>query len=194
MNKSIRHVSKLLDRAVSLFQENIDDVCVNSYSGINNQFFCTAAAPFRTFLSSPFFEYLREQDAILNIGVEKSFDKLLRIMLNLFKEYSGCLKHIHPESVQVDLSSSDSVKPTSIPCGSGKSRIVDLELDASEASKDGAALLTSNMIHQLKLEVLELVSSFLNVLPVVTWEGLFSLMGKENEFQVCYIDFLSFHM
>lgn len=191
-SKSIGHISKLLDRAIVLFLEKINDVCVNSCSGTNDHNFGSAAAPLRTFLSTPFFDYLRDQDAVFNIGVEKSVEKLLRIMVNLFKEYSGFFKHIHPESVLVDLSSSDSSKQTSIPCGSRKSRIVDVELDASEASKDGTALLTSNMIRRWKLEILELVSSFLTVLPVPTWERLFDLMGKESDFQVCYIEFYAF--
>uniref|UniRef100_A0A7N0V2B4 Uncharacterized protein n=1 Tax=Kalanchoe fedtschenkoi TaxID=63787 RepID=A0A7N0V2B4_KALFE len=186
ITKLTRHVFKLLDRAISLFQENIDDVRLNCCPGANSNYniLGSTVAPLRTFLSSPFFDYLRDHDAILNSEILKSLEKLLRTMVNLFKECSSSSKNVQLESLQLDLSSSESSKQNSFTLGSSKSKIVDVELDASEDSKDGSILSSLNMILRWKLEILQLVSSFFNILPAATWESLFDLMGKETEIQV----------
>jgi ataxia telangiectasia mutated family protein len=189
---------ELLDCALSVIQGNHNDFgslgCLGSdsfFGGTNS-----LAASLRSFICCPIFMKWRDQndlDVFLYGSVVQSVEKLLKALAKLYKEYSERAKNFHSEMILQDLSSSDISVQNSFPSDSNKSRIMDLDLDVNEDSRDVDILTVGGKIatgisfssEKWKLGMISVISRFFSVLHAVTWDTLFELMGKESDRKVC---------
>ncbi|KAK9278964.1 hypothetical protein L1049_028546 [Liquidambar formosana] len=192
-----QYVLELLDIAVSVIQENLNDIRCRGFLGSNTIFVGMGSimASFRSVVSCPLFINSGGQnavDGVLYTEIVQSIERLLKALAKLYEECSECMR-TQSEIVQPELSASDSPAQNSCALPGSKSRIMDMELDVSEDSKDVDILAVSGKMAtgisfsavKWKLDMVSLISSFFLVLPVITWEILFDLMEKESEPKVC---------
>ncbi|KAE8124229.1 hypothetical protein FH972_019134 [Carpinus fangiana] len=188
---------ELLDCALSVIQGNHNDFgslgCLGSdsfFGGTNS-----LAASLRSFICCPIFMKWRDQndlDVFLYGSVAQSVEKLLKALAKLYKECSECASNFHSEMILQDLSTSDISVQNSFPSDSNKSRIMDLDLDVNEDSRDVDILTVGGKIatgisfssEKWKLGMISVISCFFSVLHAVTWDTLFELMGKESDRKV----------
>ncbi|KAI9173943.1 hypothetical protein LWI28_009144 [Acer negundo] len=191
-----QHLLKLLDHAVNIIQENHSDLqslgCLGSNSDFSGKSFLLTS--FRSFICSPVFVKWREQDlldAALFDVVIQSMERLLRSLVKLYELYSDCVENLQSELILSELSVSD-MPQVSSPSNINKSRILDVDLDANEVTKNvdiltasgGTAPGISYSAVKWKLDMILLISNFFSVLHVVTWDILFELLEKECDQEV----------
>ncbi|KAH7550461.1 hypothetical protein JRO89_XS13G0195400 [Xanthoceras sorbifolium] len=197
LSKVGQHLLELLDHAVNIVQENQRDLqslgCLGSDSDFSEK--CFPLSSFKSFVCSPIFVKWREQDvldAALYDAVLQSMEKLLRALVKLYALYSDCVGNLQSELILSELSVSDTPQ-VSCPLNNNKSRILDVELDINEDTKNVDILTVSGEIApgiscsavKWKLDMILLISSFSSVLHVVTWDILFELLEKECDQEVC---------
>ncbi|XP_057952318.1 serine/threonine-protein kinase ATM [Malania oleifera] len=197
LDKIGHHILKFLDHAVFVIEENINDVRTHgSCLSLNSIFDGTGSliASFRSFVSSPLFAKWSDQDVIdvaLYSAISCSIEKFLRALAKLYEECSDCERNNESKVNLMDLSDSSTPIQNSNRLD-GRSRIMDMELDITEDSKDvdiltiGGRIATgvSFVAMKWKLDTISLISYFFSVVPVVTWEILFDLMEKECDPEV----------
>ncbi|KAK7852517.1 serine/threonine-protein kinase atm [Quercus suber] len=189
---------ELLHHAHSVIQGNYTNFrslsCLGSdsiFGGTN-----TLVASLRSFICCPIFMKWRDQDDLdvfLYGSVMQSMEKLLHALVKLYEEYSECVRNFRSENILQDLSVSDNSVQNSFASDGNKSRIMDMELDVNEDSRDvdiltvGVKIATgiSFSSEKWKFSIISVISSFFSVLPIVTWDILFELMGKESDQKVC---------
>ncbi|KAA8540817.1 hypothetical protein F0562_024780 [Nyssa sinensis] len=187
---------KLLNCALSGFEKSYNDMrshCLGSGSIFDGM--GSIIASFECFVCSPLFNKWGGQNgtnAVLYTAIIQSIERLLKALTKLYEECSDCTR-THQLGIDLpDLPSSDTSVRSSGPSNSSKIMIMDMELDVNEDSKDVDILSASGNIAtgisvsavKWKLDIISLISSFFSVLPVVTWEILFSLMEKETDSRV----------
>ena len=199
-----KFVVKFLDRAASIIQENLNDIGEHGCLSCNNIFdgWDLVIASFRSLVCSPLFIKRGDQIAIddaLYSTIIQTFERLLSILAKLYEKSSEGMRNLQSEIVSPDLPASEIPVQNPYPVESGKVRIMDMELDVCEDSKNVDIIAVSGKIAsgisfstvKWKLDMLSLISSFFPVLPAVTWEILFDLMKKETEskvyFEIIYI-------
>jgi len=189
---------ELLDCALCVIQGNHNDFRSLGCLGSDTIFGGTKslAASLRSFICCPIFKKWRDQndpDVFLYGSVVQSMEKLLKALAKLYEEYSECSRNFHSEMILQDLSASDISVQNSFPSDCNKSKIMDVELDVNEVSRD-VDLLTvggnfatgiSFSSEKWKLGMISVISCFFPVLHPVTWDTLFELMGKESDRKVC---------
>uniref|UniRef100_A0A2P2JCU5 Serine/threonine-protein kinase ATM n=1 Tax=Rhizophora mucronata TaxID=61149 RepID=A0A2P2JCU5_RHIMU len=192
------YLLELLDHAVNVIQENSSDFQSLGCSGSSSE--CYAGnflqASFRSFVCCPIF-IKRENEIALDIeislAVSQSMERLLKALAKLYEQYSETGRHLDFEPMAPDLSTYEPPLQVSGPLDGNGSRIVDMELDVDENSKDMNILTVGSKISsgvsfstvKWKLGMISLISSFFSVVDSVTWDVLFELMEKECDTKVC---------
>ncbi|KAJ0047583.1 hypothetical protein Pint_15443 [Pistacia integerrima] len=191
LSKVGQYLLELIDHSVDLIQESYNDVqslcCFGSNSDFNER--SSLVSSIRSFICSTVFVEWRDQDvldATLYDGLIKAIERVLRALARLYEKYSDCISNIQSETMLSEVSVSDTPLQVSCQLNSNKSRIVDMELDVNEDTKN-VDILTVNgnfatgmsySAVKWKLDIISLISAFFSVLHV-TWDILFELMEKE---------------
>lgn len=197
VTKMGEYVSELLNTAVSVIQKNLDDIRSRGCLGSNSIFdgLGSVIAAVRSFVSCPLFIKSGDQnsdDNVLYSDIIQSVERLLKALAKLYEDCSECLGNVQSVILQPDLSGSDSPAQSSYLLAGSKSRIMDMELDVNEDSKDVESLAVNSFggisfsVVKWRLDMISLISSFFLVLPVVTWQILFDFVEKEREPKVYY--------
>ncbi|KAK9995769.1 hypothetical protein SO802_020455 [Lithocarpus litseifolius] len=189
---------ELLDHALSVIQGNYTNFRSLSCLGSDSFFGGTNAlvASLQSFICCPIFMKWRDRDDLdvfLYGSVMQSMERLLHALVKLYEEYSECVRNFRSENILQDLSVFDNSVQNSFASDGNKSRIMDMELDVNEDSRDVDILTVGGKIatgisfssEKWKFSIISVISSFFSVLPVVTWDILFELMGKESDQKVC---------
>ncbi|XP_044477149.1 serine/threonine-protein kinase ATM isoform X3 [Mangifera indica] len=182
---------ELIDHSVDLIQENYSDVqslgCFGSNSDFNERSFLVSSL--RSFICSPVFVQWRDQDvldATLYDGLIQAIERVLTSLTRLYEKYSDCISNTQSETILSEVSVSDTQLQRSCKLNSNRNRIVDVELDVNEDTRNVNSLTVNGNFAagmsysavKWKLEIIFLISSFFSVLHV-TWDILFELMEKE---------------
>lgn len=185
-----QYLLELLDRGVNLIQENHNDFL--SYSVSSGSAFI---ASFRSFVCSPIFMQQKDQnftDVPLYDMVIQSMKRLLKALANVYEEYSICVKSLQSDTILPYSSAHDS-RVNTCSVDNDRSRIVDMELDVNDDSRDldilsvgGKISSVSPSAEKWKFGMISLISRFFPVLHVVTWDILFELMEKECDSKVYF--------
>lgn len=190
-----QHLLKLLDCAISVIEKSHNDVrtgCLSANSIFEGM--TSIMASCKSFVCSPLFNNWTDQNVIdvtLYTALRHSIERLLKALVKLYEECSHGATNFQSEIELPDFPASISCVPTS-PSNSSISMIMDMELDLIEDSKDldiiavGQKTVSGVSVSSglWKFHILSLISSFFKVLPVVAWDILFDLMGKEDEVNV----------
>lgn len=178
-----------LNNAVRIIQEESDHRA-NSLSYVPT---CedtgSLAASVHCFMSSPIFCEWRDQnlDFVPFGEVIQSVERLLKSFVGLYDGYSQHLASLQSDMIMQDTASTDSVPSSSYDIS--KSRIVDMELDVNDDSRDADSLLVvkkigsgvSSSVEKWKVGMISLISCFFYASPVLTWNTLFKLMEEEYD-------------
>lgn len=193
---------ELLDHAISVIDRTYNDLmsgCLG-FNSIFNNIELTVAC-FKSFVRSPLLSKWKEKNdatAGLHPRIVQSSERLLKSLAKLYEGCSGCRKNLPAKTAFSDLSEVLSVHDP-VPPNSSKSVILDMELDMDGGSSDIDSLnvdvdqvssVSDSLVNQ-KLDLLLIMSSFLPILPSVTWEILFHLKEKENNPKVRHQVFFS---
>ncbi|XP_050221682.1 serine/threonine-protein kinase ATM isoform X2 [Mercurialis annua] len=186
---------ELLGCAVNLISENGSDFQSLGFLGSGSD--CNAKnsllASFRSLFCCPIFVRRGDENILcvaLSSDVVQCMERLLKALAKLYEQFSKCTSS-HPEEIQSDLP--DASSQISSPLDTRRSRIVDMELDANEDTKDGDILTFSGKVTtaisfsmvKWKLGMVSLISVFFSVLECCTWDILFEVVGKESDAKVC---------
>lgn len=185
-----QYLLELLEGAVNLIQGNRNDILSDSiFSG------SALIASFRSFVCSPIFRRQNEQnftDIPLYGVVIESMKRLLEALTKVYKEYSSCVTGLQFDTILQDSSGCDTPVNNTYSVDNDKSRIVDMELDINDDSRDVNILAVGGKISSVspsaekwKFGMISLISRFFPVLHVFTWEILFELLDKECNSKVC---------
>lgn len=186
-----QYLLELLDHSVSLIEENHRNFESLSCLGSNSDFneISSLVTSFRHFVSSPVFVKRKDEDileAAFYDAVFQSMERVLRALVRLYEDFSVYLRNPQSQMILSDLSVSDTTLQISSPVNTDSSRIVDMELDVNEDTKNVDILTVNGEVAagmscsaiKWKLNMISLISSFFSVLHV-TWDILFELMEKE---------------
>lgn len=121
-------------------------------------------------------------DVDLYGAIMQMMERLLKALASVYEEYSSGASSHKFDVTQQDFSSDRS-----------KIRIMDMELDMNDDSKDVDVLTiggkigggVSSSIEKWKLGMILLISNFFSV-SQVTWDVLYDLLSKETDQMVCY--------
>ncbi|KAH6798041.1 Serine/Threonine-kinase ATM-like protein [Perilla frutescens var. hirtella] len=185
-------IVELLDQAILVVEKTFNDVmsgCLGTISFFDNTQMTVASL--RSFICSPLFSKCREKGKTiveLYPRIILSAERFLKSLEKLYDGYSGCRKNTHGKTTFPDLMDIVSVHDP-VPSNSGKSLILDMELDMNSGGSSDVDSLTvrgdqtSALISSAnqKMDLLEMMSSFFPILPLVTWEILFNLKEKERD-------------
>ncbi|WOL02921.1 serine/threonine-protein kinase ATM [Canna indica] len=196
LTKVIDYVLDMMDHVLSVIEDKCNEMerldCVNISNILDSA--GTTASALSSLLSSPLFSLLNDNTTVceLLVRVTKAIEKLLVAfvkLLDMLSVVSSLSSNIVPDKDlhQLPISAVDSPQDS---IAQYSARIVDMDLDADEDSKDmdslpmgGTKNLTTSPL-RWKLELVSVISNFFSVLPTRTWEILFDLMRKENESKV----------
>lgn len=182
----------MLDNAVRIIQEDIDlqaFICLSYDPACDETSSLTASI--RGLLSTPIFNEWRDQNVLNSVPfgeVIQSVERLLKAFVNLYEGYSQHVMNRQSELLIDDIAAIDSVQ-SSCPYDNSKSRILDVELDVNDDSRDVDSLAVGKKIgssvsssaEKWKMGVVLLISSFFSASHVLTWDILYKLMEKESD-------------
>ncbi|XP_034214644.1 serine/threonine-protein kinase ATM isoform X13 [Prunus dulcis] len=193
LSKLGQYLLEWLNCAVHVTQGNHNDFlalgCLGSDFASNGT--SSIVASLRSFVYSPIFSRWKDQnhvDVELYGSIIQLMERLLKALAKVYEVYgNGVSSHKYDVALQ-DLSACDTQIQNSCPSGSQKSRIVDMELDVNEDSRDVDVLTVggkiasrvSSSVEKWKLDMILLISDFFPVLHV-TWDVLFELLLKESD-------------
>nr|XP_012571741.1 serine/threonine-protein kinase ATM isoform X3 [Cicer arietinum] len=188
-SKLRQYLQQMLNYAVRIIQEDSDHQasCLSYDPTCEDTGSLTASI--HCFLSSPIFCEWRDQnlDCVPFGEVIQSVERLLKAFANLYDGYSQHLMSLQSDMIMQDTASTDSIQ-SSCSYDISKSRILDMELDVNEESRDGDSLAVAKRIgtgvssvEKWKLGMISLISCFCSASHVLTWETLFKLMEKEYD-------------
>ncbi|KAL5191985.1 Serine/threonine-protein kinase ATM [Glycine soja] len=190
-SKLSQYLQLMLDNAVRIIQEDSD---LRAFSCLGYDPTCDDMGPLvssiHCFLASPIFNELSDQNLMgfAPFGeLIQSVERLLKAFVNLYETYSHNLMNLQSDSVMQDMAATDSIQ-SSCPNDSSKSRIMDMELDVNDDSREVDSLAVgkkvggdvSSSVEKWKMGMISLISSFLSA-SLLTWDILFKLMEKEND-------------
>ncbi|KAK7281904.1 hypothetical protein RIF29_10269 [Crotalaria pallida] len=197
LSKLSQYLQVMVDNAVRIVEEDNDlqaFICLSS-DPAGDDTNCLAAS-IHSFLSTPIFNKWRDQNTLdfvpFDFGeVIHSVERLLKAFANLYEGYSQHVANLQSEPLMQDIAAIDSIQ-SSCPYDSSKSRIVDVELDVNDDSRDMDSLTVGKTIgsgvsssaEKWKIGVVLLISSFFSASHVLTWDILFKLMEKESDRKV----------
>lgn len=121
-------------------------------------------------------------DVDLYGAIMQMMERLLKALASVYEEYSSGASSHKFDVTQQDFTSDRS-----------KIRIMDMELDVNDDSKDVDVLTiggkigggVSSSLEKWKLGMILLISNFFSV-SHVTWDVLYDLLSKETDQMVCY--------
>ncbi|KAJ1384475.1 Armadillo-type fold, partial [Sesbania bispinosa] len=182
----------MLNSAVRIIQEDND---LQAFSGLScdptSDDMGSLAASVHCFLSSPIFNEWRDHnlmDFVLFGEVIQSVERLLKAFHNLYEGYSQHVMNLQSETILQGIASTDSIQ-SSCSYDRNKSRILDMELDVNDDSRDMDSLAIGktkgsgvpSSAEKWKIGMISLISSFFSASHVLTWDILFKLMVKEYD-------------
>ncbi|KAI4336143.1 hypothetical protein L6164_014710 [Bauhinia variegata] len=195
LSKLSQYLLAILDYAVNFIQQ---DRNVHSLSCLGYDYTFEETGPVvgsvRSFLSSPIFKEWRDQNKLDLLPVSEiihSVERLLKAFVQLYEDYSQRVVSLQSEMVLQDIGATDNVE-CSRPYDSNKTRIIDMELDVNDYSRDRDILTAGNnrssgdsfSAQKWKMGMISLISSFFSVSHVITWDILFKLMENESDTKV----------
>ncbi|KAL2340902.1 hypothetical protein Fmac_008842 [Flemingia macrophylla] len=194
-SKLSQYLQLMLDNAVRIIQEDSD---LRAFSCLGCDPTCDDMGPLvssmHCFLSSPIFNQLRDQNLMGFVPFDEliqSVERLLKAFVNLYESYSQHLMNLQSDAIMQAMAATDSIQ-SSCPNDSSKSRIMDIELDVNDDSKDVDSLPVSKKVgsdvssssEKWKMGMISLISSFFSA-SALAWDILFKLMEKENDPKIC---------
>lgn len=179
-----QNLIELLEGAVNLIQENHNEILSDSiFSG------SALMASFRSFVYSPIFIRQNEQnftDIPLYGVVIQSTKRLLEALTKVYKEYSSCVISGQSDTTPQPSSGCDTPVNNTYSVDNDKNRIVDIELDINDDSRDVNSFVVGGKISSVspsaekwKFGMISLISRFFPVLHVFTRDILFELLDEE---------------
>ncbi|XP_060670261.1 serine/threonine-protein kinase ATM [Ziziphus jujuba] len=184
LSKMGQNLIELLEGAVNLIQENHNEILSDSiFSG------SALMASFRSFVYSPIFIRQNEQnftDIPLYGVVIQSTKRLLEALTKVYKEYSSCVISGQSDTTPQPSSGCDTPVNNTYSVDNDKNRIVDIELDINDDSRDVNSFVVGGKISSVspsaekwKFGMISLISRFFPVLHVFTRDILFELLDEE---------------
>lgn len=189
-SKLSQHLKVMLDKAVRIIQEDSDHraSCLNYDPSCEDT--GSLVASVHCFLSSPIFLEWRDQNLMdfVPFGeVIQSVERLLKAFVNLYEGYSKHLMSLQSEMTMQDIACTDSYQ-SSCSYDKSKSRIVDMELDVNDDSRDVDSLAVVKQMgscvssaEKWKIGMITLISYFFSASHALTWDILFKLLEKEYD-------------
>lgn len=188
---------ELLEHAVTVVQENQNELRSRGLLGSSLIPDATSTlSALRFCMCCPLFRIWREKSYVhddLYRSIIQVIERLLLALSELLEMLSSSPRNTESVLLAQEISESSMTFPeNSVTQNDGKVRIVDMELDLDDESKDldisavsgksisGISLSTL----QLKLDMVSALSSFFSILPDITWDVMFDLLGKENDLKV----------
>ncbi|XP_072965614.1 serine/threonine-protein kinase ATM isoform X2 [Typha angustifolia] len=194
----LNYVSDVLNHIVSVLEDKCSEIQCHGFSSISSMFDSSGSilSSLRSLMSSPLFGLLKVNDGIdyeMLHRVIQLLEELLVVLSKLFAVLSTCANNLDGET-DTEMLPMSSVKlmeesNSLVKC---RMRIVDIDLDANDGSRDIDASTASGSANivifssplQWKLELVSMITTFFSVSPNHVWETLFSLMEKENDYKV----------
>lgn len=188
------HMIELMDHAAFILEKTHSDVkfgCLGPNSIFNSMERIVTSV--KSFFGSPLFDKWEKEKGIdsgLQAAITYSIEKLLK---GVAKVFDGCSEYGSDIPSAAELSDVFDRKNSrdSYSSDNSKNTIVDMELDVGAGSKDADILALGGKAAsgfssvKLKMEILSFFSAFFSVLPSVTSDILFNLVGKESNPSVC---------
>lgn len=192
-SKLSQYLQTMLNNAVRIIQEDCDHRAFSCLISIDPtcEDMGSLAASVHCFLSSPIFCEWKDQNLMdfAPFGeVIQSVERLLEAFVNLYEGYSQHVMSLQSEMIMQDIASTDSIQ-SSCSYDRSKSRIVDMELDVNDDSRDVDSLVVGKKMgssvscsaEKWKIGTVSLISNFFSASHVLTWDILFKLMEKEYD-------------
>lgn len=181
----------MLDNAVRIIQEGSDHRANCLSYDASREDMGSLADSVHSFLSSPIFCEWRDQNLVdfVPFGeVIQSVERLLKAFVNLYEGYAQHLSSLQSEMIVQDIASGDSIQ-SSCSYDRSKSRIVDMELDVNDDSKDLDSIAVAKTMgsgvscfaEKWRIGMISIISCFFSASHVLTWDILFKLMEKEYD-------------
>lgn len=183
-SKLSQYLQVMLNNAVRIIQADRD---LQAFSSLSFDPTCndtgSLASSVHCFLSSPIFNERIDQSLMDTVPlgeVIQVVERLLKAFVNLYEGYSQYVMNLESGTILRDITSSD--------------RIVDMELDVNDDSRDVDSLVVgktngtglSSSTENWKIGMISLISNFFSASHVLTWDILFNLMEKEYDPKVDY--------
>ncbi|KAJ0603861.1 putative non-specific serine/threonine protein kinase [Helianthus annuus] len=176
-----QYILEMLSHAVSLLEKSSSDIrsgCVGSNVGFDNM--DSVSTSLKCFINSPLFTY-QECDSTLYNAIIQSITRLLKALAKLYEGFFD-----DTTNLQSDWSNPDISVQESHSLKGDKTMVLDMELDADDDYKDVDIISTgetsrASPAFNLKLNIISLISNFFSILPVATWDVLFSLTRIESD-------------
>lgn len=196
VSKLGQYLLELLDCAVTVIQGND---CLPLGSDLLSNGTSSIVTSFRSFAQSPIFSRQNDRNPVvveLYGAIMQLMERLLNALANVYEEYSSGAGGCKFEILE-GISACDTPIQNSFPADSNKSRIVDMDLDVNEDSRDvdtfpiggKTAGGVFSSVEKRKLGMISLISNFFSVLHT-TWDILFKLLSKESSQMVNYTLFI----
>ncbi|MED6127526.1 hypothetical protein PIB30_088840 [Stylosanthes scabra] len=179
----------MLDNAVRIIKKYLDE---QSYSCLIFDPACdetsSLAVAVHCFLYTPIFKEWRDLKMLEVVpfgDVIKSVERLLNAFVDLYEGYTQHVSNLQSQTVIQDIAI-DSIQSSCLH-DSSKSKIVDVELDVNDDSRDIDNLAVRKKIgsdvwssaEKWKTGTILLISYFFSATHVLTWDVLFKLLDKE---------------
>lgn len=178
----------VFDRAASIVRESHNNIEEHGCLASNSIFvgLDLVIVSLRSLVCSPLFTKRGDQiafDGTLHSTIIPTIERFVKILAKLYEKCSECIRNFQSDMVPLQ---------NSFPVDSSQVRIMDMELDINEDSKNVNVIAVGGTISsgisfsrgKWKLDMISLLSNFFSVLPDVTWEILFDLMKKETDLKV----------
>ncbi|CAI9106195.1 OLC1v1005280C2 [Oldenlandia corymbosa var. corymbosa] len=188
ISKLSENIIEMVDHSVRIFEKTRNDVrCGCSASGDIINDMDNIVNSFKIFIGSPLFSQGRKHhncDTVIYSGISKAIGRLLEGLSKLFDACPDHRSAIPPGVNHSDGSGSNDIHTD--PSDNSLDIIVDMELDVNndpksmdvtalgQTSTDVLVLTSLN----LKMDVIYFISNFFSVLPSMTWDILFDILGK----------------
>ncbi|KAK9117160.1 hypothetical protein Sjap_016107 [Stephania japonica] len=198
ITKMCSYLVELLQCAVSAVEKSRNDLQSRGYLQPNPVLdgMRTLLVSIRGFVSSPLFSICKDQNNFNNElfrDINEVLERLLRALVKLFEEGCDAMRNAPYDMVLPENFSSSVICPNPNSLDGSKSRIIDIDLDMGENTKDMDVLaingenlsgipLFSNV---WRFDLVAVIASFFSVLPDVTWEVMLSLIRRENDSKLC---------
>ncbi|XP_047965261.1 serine/threonine-protein kinase ATM [Salvia hispanica] len=184
-------VVELLDQSILVVDKTFNDI-ISGCLGADSFFDHTqmTVTSLKSFICSPLLSICQEKGEIITElypRIIQSSEEFLKTLAKLYDACSGCRRNPSGKKTHTDLTETTSLHDL-VPLSKSKSLILDMELDMNSGSGDIDSLTVdgdetsavSTSSANQKMDLLLIISKFFSILPLVTWEILFSLKEKET--------------
>ncbi|MED6180994.1 hypothetical protein PIB30_015217 [Stylosanthes scabra] len=189
LSELYKFLQEMLDNALRIIKKYHDErsySCLIFYPACDETSSLAVAVHF--FLSTPIFKEWRDLKILEVVpfgDVIQSVERLLNAFVDLYEGYTQHVSNLQSQTVIQDIAI-DSIQ-SSFLHDSSKSKIVDVELDVNDDSRDidnlavrekvGSDVWSS--VEKWKTGMILLISYFFSATHVLTWDVLFKLLDKE---------------